>query len=109
MLARVARLFESDGVPLPRHRAVTARPEHVGMLSLSEGHDREFRRTVRSAYLRCQDTGDDILPALRDAVVLWIGDRQMTITGFEQDAITRRVVGQSWYIEYGPRFSDRAS
>jgi hypothetical protein len=31
----------------------------------------------------------------------------MTITGFEQDAITRRVVGQSWYIEYEPEFSDR--
>jgi len=107
MLVRVARLFEADGVPLPRHRAVTARPEHVGMLSLSEGHDRELRRAVRSAYLRSQDTGDDVLPALRDAVVLWIGDRQMTITGFEQDAITRRVVGQSWYIEYGPELSDR--
>lgn len=107
MLARVARLFEADGVWMPRHRAVTTQPEHTGMLSLSEGHDRELRRTVRSAYLRCQDTGNDVLPPLRDAVVLWIGDRQMTITGFEQDALTRRVVGQSWYIEFGPEFSDR--
>jgi len=106
MLVRVARLFEANGVPLPRHRAVTARPEHVGMLSLSEGHDRELRRAVRSAYLRSQETGDDVLPALRDAVVLWIGDRQMTITGFEQDAVTRRVVGQSWYIECAPELSD---
>jgi hypothetical protein len=29
----------------------------------------------------------------------------MTITGFEQDSITRRIVGQSWYIEYGPEVS----
>jgi len=106
MLVRVARLFEANGVPLPRHRAVTARPEHVGMLSLSEGHDRELRRAVRSAYLRSQETGDDVLPPLRDAVVLWIGHRQMTITGFEQDAITRRVVGQSWYVEYRPEYGD---
>jgi hypothetical protein len=93
---------------MPKRRAVTTQLEHTGMLSLSEGHDRELRRTLRSAYLRCQNTGDDILPALSNAVVLWIGDRQMTITRFEQDAITCRVVERSWYVEYGPEFSDRA-
>lgn len=105
MLVRVAQLFEADGVPLPRHRAVTTRPQHVGMLTLSEGHDRELRRCVRSAYLRSPNTGTDVLPSLRDAVVLWIGNSEMTITGFEQDSITRRIVGQSWYIEYGPEVS----
>lgn len=102
MLVRVARLFEADGVPMPRHRAVTAQPEHLGKLSLSEGHDRELRRSVRTAYLRSVESGLDVLPALRDAVVLWIGDNHMTITGFEQDEVTRRVVGQSWYVEYVP-------
>lgn len=102
MIVRVARLFEPGGLPLPRHRAVTARPEHLGTLSLCEAHDRELRRSVRTAYLRSQDTGNDLLPPLRDAVVLWIGQREMTITGFEQDAVTRRVVGQSWYIEFEP-------
>jgi hypothetical protein len=77
------------------------------MLTLSESHDRELRRSVKSAYLRSQDTGDDVLPALRDAVVLWIGSRQMTITGFEQDIVTRRIVGQSWYIEYGPEVDEK--
>jgi hypothetical protein len=62
MLAHIARLFEADDVPMPRHRVVTAEPGHTGMLSLSEGHDRELRRAVGSAYLRCQDTGNDILP-----------------------------------------------
>jgi hypothetical protein len=107
MLVRVACLFEAGGVPLPRHRAVTIRPEHMGVLSLCEGHDRELRRSVRSAYLRSVHTGDDVLPALRDAVVLWIGDRKMTITGFEQDPVTRSIVGQSWYIEYEPDVNDR--
>lgn len=101
MLVKVARLFE-DGVPLPRHRAVTTRPEHLGRLSLVEGHDRDLRRSVRTAYLRAVEAGDDVLPALRDAVVLWIGGNHMTITGFEQDELTRRVVGQSWYVEHVP-------
>lgn len=99
---RVARLFEADGVPMPRHRAVTAQPEHLGKLTLSEGHDRELRRSVRTAYLRSAESGQDVLPALRDAVVLWIGENNMTITGFEQDELTRRVVGQSWYVQHVP-------
>lgn len=72
MLAHIARLSEADDVPMPmpRHRVVTAEPRHTGMLSLSEGHDRKLRRAVGSAYLRCQDTGNDILPPLQDAVAL---------------------------------------
>jgi hypothetical protein len=31
----------------------------------------------------------------------------MTITGFEQDIVTRRIVGQSWYIEYGPEVDEK--
>lgn len=87
---------------MPRHRAVTAQPEHLGKLTLTEGHDRELRRSVRTAHLRSAESGQDVLPALRDAVVLWIGENHMTITGFEQDELTRRVVGQSWYVEHVP-------
>lgn len=100
MLVKVARLFEDGGRPLPRHRAVTVKPEHLGKLSLAEGFDRELRRSVRSAHLRSVQSGDEVLPALRDAVVLWIGDGHMTITGLEQDHLTRRTVAQSWYVEF---------
>lgn len=96
------------------------------MLTLTEEHDRELRRSVRSARLRDVVLGVDVLPPLRDAVVIWIGDGRMTLTGvetdtllpplrdavviwigdgrmtiagFEADQLTRRCVAQSWHIE----------
>lgn len=54
---------------------------------------------MRSARLRDAALGVDVLPPLRDAVVIWIGDGRMTIAGFESDQLTRRCVAQSWYIE----------
>jgi hypothetical protein len=99
MQVRVAQLYEDGGRPLPRHRAVTREPEHYGILMLTEEHDRELRRSVRSARLRPAQGGPDVLPPLRDAVVIWIGDGRMTLTGFETDELTRRSVAQSWYVE----------
>lgn len=99
MRVKVAQLYEDGGRPLPRHRAVTRQPDHEGVLTLTEEHDRELRRSVRSAHLRDTSAGVDVIPPLRDAVVIWIGDGRMTITGFESDELTRRSVAQSWYIE----------
>lgn len=99
MLVRVAQLYEDGGRPLPRHRAVTRQPEHEGILTLAEEHDRELRRSVRSAHLRGGPAGADVLASLRDAVVIWIGEGRMTIIGFETDPLTRRSVAQSWYVE----------
>lgn len=99
MLVRIAQLYEDGGRPLPRHRAVTRQPEHEGFLTLTEEHDRDLRRSVRSARLRSPTGGPDILPPLRDAVVIWISDNRMTLTGFETDELTRRSVAQSWFVE----------
>lgn len=99
MKARVAQLYECGGRPLARHRAVTLQPDHVGDFTLSEEHDRELRRSVRSAWLRDPATGAEVLPRLRDAVVLWVGGDAMTVTGLETDALTRKSVAQSWYVE----------
>lgn len=99
MLVRVAQLYEDGGRQLPRHRAVTCQPSHQGMLTLTEQHDRELRRSVRSARLCAESDGADVLPLLRDAVVIWIGDGRMTLTGVETDGLTRRSVAQSWYVE----------
>jgi len=98
MLVRIAQLFE-DGRPLPRHRAITAQPVHVGNLSLTEDYDQEFRRRMSYANLRQMLTGAEVLPRLHDAVVRWIGDKCMTISGFELDPHTRECSVQSWYVQ----------
>jgi len=98
MFVRVAQLFE-DGRPLPRHRAITAQPVHVGRLTLTEQHDHEFRRSMYLAILRNEGVGGDVLPRLRDAVVRWIGDGSMTISGFEFNEANRQCSVQSWYVQ----------
>jgi hypothetical protein len=101
MQVKVAQLYEDGGRPLPRHRAVTTEPGYSGVLSLTEEYDRDLRRSVRSAHLRDAGSGADVLPPLRDAVVIWFAGNRMTLTGFETDALTRCSVAQSWYIEFG--------
>jgi hypothetical protein len=99
MFVKVAQMFEDGGRPLPRNRAVTKEPSHVGKLSMCEQHDMEFRRSVTTAYLRTVDTGVDVLPPLRDAVVRWIGEGTMTISGFQQDQLTNKCAQQSWLTQ----------
>jgi hypothetical protein len=98
MLVRSAQLFE-NGKPLPRHRSITAQPVHIGKLCLFDEQDREFRRPVVYARLAHVPSGEDVLPRLYDAVVRWIGDGCMTISGFERDGMTRECMAQSWYIQ----------
>lgn len=85
--------------PLARHRAVTRTPAHEGKLTLTEEHDRLLRRYVRIARLSVANGAGEVPPSLRDAVVIWIGDGRMTMTGFETDEVTGRCVAQSWYVE----------
>jgi hypothetical protein len=98
MYVRVAQLFE-EGRPLPRHRSITAQPVHIGHLTLTEQHDQAFRRSMSLAILRNTGAGDDVLPRLRDAVVRWIGDGSMTISGFEFNEVSRQCSVQSWYVQ----------
>lgn len=98
MLVRSAQLFE-NGKPLPRHRSITAQPVHIGELRLFDEHDLEFRRPIVYARLVHVSSGADVLPRLYDAVVRWIGDGCMTISGFERDALTHECTAQSWYIQ----------
>lgn len=37
-----------------------------------------------------------MLPPLRDAVVRWIGDATITISGFEQDSTSKKCTQQAW-------------
>lgn len=99
MLVKVAQMFEDGGRPLPKNRAVTQQPVHVGKLSMCDQHDKDFRRSVTTAYLRTLGTGADVLPPLRDAVVRWIGDATITISGFEQDSTSNKCTQQSWLAQ----------
>jgi hypothetical protein len=98
MFVRVAQLFV-DGRPLPRHRSITAQPVHIGRLSLVEKYDQDFRRSIVYAVLSRSSSGEDVLPRLRDAVVRWIGDGCMTISGFEFDQTAGNCCAQSWYVQ----------
>lgn len=99
MLVKVAQMFEDGGRPLPRNRAVTQLPVHVGKLSMCDQYDSQFRRSVCSAYLRTVDEGADVLPPLRDAVVRWLGDGTVTISGVETDALSGKCIAQSWLAQ----------
>ena len=92
-------MFEDGGRPLARNRAVTQMPVHVGKLSMCDQHDSQFRRSVCTAYLRRTDDGRDVLPPLRDAVVRWMGDGTVTISGIETDSLSGKSVAQSWLAQ----------
>jgi hypothetical protein len=99
MLVRVAQLFEDGGRPIPRHRSITTQPVHVGNLTVHEEHDHNFRRPMSYAILHCGSDGSDVIPRLHDAVVRWISDGFLTISGFEIDAVSQRCATQSWYVQ----------
>lgn len=99
MWVKVVQMFECEGRPLPRHRSAMRLPVHVGRLNLVDQYDKDFRRSVVCAFLRNATTGSDVLPPLRDAVVRWIGDGAMSISGLETDSLTRKSVAQSWYAQ----------
>lgn len=99
MLVRVAQLFEDGGRRLPRHRTVTIQPALLGKLKLTEQYDSEFRRSLVFATLCGGAAGDELIPRLHDAVVRFIGDGCMTISGFQIDGVTRRCSVQSWYVQ----------
>jgi hypothetical protein len=99
MFVRIAQLFV-NGSPLPRHRSITAQPIRVGKLSFYEQYDINFRRSIFFARLCQATTGHDVVSPLCDAVVCWIGDGYMTVSGFERHEVTHDCWAQSWYIQF---------
>jgi len=69
------------------------------MLKVYQQHDTGFCRSMVYAALLDGLTGQNLLPKLHDAVMRWIDDGCMTISGFEQDEVTRVCTAQSWYIQ----------
>jgi hypothetical protein len=75
-------MFKDGGQPLTRRRAVTSQPQHQGLLSLSEDHDIELRRSVRSARLCSELDGSHVVSVVHDVVVLWIRGAHMNLTNW---------------------------
>ena len=100
MLVIAAKLYSDQGVPLPRHREVTLRYTGIGVFSMRENYEKDFRRTVRVATLRPIDGGRDfVLPPLYDAAIVWVGDGQLRVRGFEINPITMYHVAMAWGAE----------
>ena len=100
MLVIAAKLYSDQGVPLPRHREITLRYTGVGKLSLREQFESDFRRHMSVATLSPVGGGTDfVLPPLYDAAIVWVGDGQLRVRGFEINPMTKAHVAMAWGAE----------
>lgn len=96
----VSLLYEDGGRPLPRHRLAFPQHEYQGTFSFEEVPSCEFKRTVATARLQAP-SGDDVLPPLYDAKLIWCKGGEARVTGLEVDEVTRRRTAQCWNVRMG--------
>lgn len=96
----VSLLFEDGGRPLPRYRLGFPQSEYQGSFSFEEVPSSEFKRTVATARLQAP-SGDDVLPPLYEAKLLWCKDGEARVSGLEVDGVTRRRTAQCWNVRLG--------
>ena len=101
MRVRVIRLWR-DGVQIPRWQFAQQDPVE-GELRIQEGNDELLRRHLRTAHLfdfsrDKKAAGPDAIPPLIDAAVLYVKGSQMSISGFERNAMLP-TVAQTWLVE----------
>lgn len=99
MTDSVSLLFEDGGRPLARYRLAFPQPEYFGSFSFEEAFSNEFRRTVATARLQAQ-TGEDLLPPLYEAKLLWCKDGEARVSGLEIDDLTKKRTAQCWNIRF---------
>jgi hypothetical protein len=102
MLAAVRLLFEDGGRPLALHRLSMPPHLHVGHLELRECHLEQCRRQSHRATLIAPGDGlsEHLVPPLYDAVVRYISNGELTISGMEIDDLTRKMTAQSWRVKF---------
>lgn len=96
----VSLLFEDGGRPLARHRLAFPQHEYTGTFSFEEVPSSEFKRTVAMARLQAP-SGDDVLPPLYEAKLLWCKGGEARVSGLEVDEVTRRRTAQCWNVRIG--------
>jgi hypothetical protein len=93
------RLLRYRGQNL-RAPELKALPPRAGVLEVCEQRDTDLGRSTVRARLLDEATGNDILPELKSACLLWAKDREMRLTGVEQ--IERCDYAQTWRVEVLP-------
>ena len=89
----------------PRRRQVRNKPskEHMalppimGLLTLHEQLDVDLGRTTVRARLVDDKSGNDVLPELTSALLLWADKNRMRLTGLER--VDKADYAQTWSIE----------
>lgn len=99
MLVVAAKLYSDQGVPLPRHREITLHYTGIGVFTMREQYEKDFRRTLRVATLRPIDGVENVLPPLYDAAIVWVGDGEIRVRGFEINPTTMAHVAMAWGAE----------
>jgi len=94
----VSLLFE-QGRPLARYRLAFPQQEYDGSFSFEEVPSHEFKRTVATARLQAP-SGDDVLPPLYEAKLLWCKGGEARVSGLEVDELTRRRTAQCWNVRF---------
>lgn len=84
------------GLNLP-NRDMLAQPPVVGLLSVDEQRDYELGRSTVRARLMNDKDGNDVLPELGDALLLWVGKNRLRMAGIER--INQASYAQTWSIE----------
>lgn len=97
MLDTVILRFEDSGRPLPRHRLAFPQTEYQGLFTFKENSFRPLRRTVLVARL-LGPTGEDILPPLYDAKLVYMEAGEGSVTGLELDTLNSKYSAQAWHV-----------
>lgn len=100
MSDKVSLLFEDGGRPLPRYRLAFPQPEFFGTFTFEEVPNSVFKRTVATARLQAP-SGDDVLPPLYEAKLLWCKAGEARVSGLEVDEVTRSRTAQCWNVQIG--------
>jgi len=85
--------FTEDGRVLARHEV--DRPQHVGEFSIRNVYFDAFRRQTQIASLH-QAMRTDVLPPLVDAVIRYVGETDLTVSGLAFEPLRNRWTAQSW-------------
>lgn len=85
---------QGRNMPSKEHMAL---PPSVGILAVNEQRDIELGRNTVRARLVDDKSGNDVLPELTSANLIWVDKNRMRLTGLER--IDKADYAQTWSIE----------